>query len=275
VVMWWTRAERRRRRGGRGGACCGCHGADDQDGVDGAVLDGERVEQCAERAAPSRTTAPGSQAQAPPGPSGRARGRDGGRIIVTVVSRSRLPVMAQMSRARWPSSPTARSCGCLHRGSNAQAVSKTGEARASTCRWRAQVVSRGGWRASWRVRKLGQARQRTARARARAPAACAPVLRARAQRQGRPKAARAACVAAGRAGGHTCVRRVDVPGLEEVGDEVDRGVGRLARALAPRRVHGDVCAWVLCVQSGGAVVLISCGAAGRRGRDSGGDRTSN
>jgi hypothetical protein len=55
------------------------------------------------------------------------RGRDGGLIIVTAVSTSRLPVVAQMSRARWPSSPTARSCGCLHRGSNAQAVSKTGE----------------------------------------------------------------------------------------------------------------------------------------------------
>jgi hypothetical protein len=48
------------------------------------------------------------------------RGRDGGRIIVTVVSTSRLPVVVQMSRARWPSSPTARSCDCLHRGSNAQ-----------------------------------------------------------------------------------------------------------------------------------------------------------
>jgi len=53
------------RRGGRGGACCGDHGADDQDGVDGAVLDGERVEQCADGAAASRTTAPGSQEQLP------------------------------------------------------------------------------------------------------------------------------------------------------------------------------------------------------------------
>ena len=51
-------------RQGRGGACCGGHGADDQAGVDGDVLDGERVEQCADGAAPSRTTAPGSQAQA-------------------------------------------------------------------------------------------------------------------------------------------------------------------------------------------------------------------
>ena len=42
----------------------GLHGADEQDGVDEAVLDGERVEQCADGAAASRTTAPGSQAQA-------------------------------------------------------------------------------------------------------------------------------------------------------------------------------------------------------------------
>jgi len=48
-----------------------------------------------------------------------------------VLSTLRLPVVAEMSRARMPSSPTARSCGCLHRGSNAQAVSKTGEAARS------------------------------------------------------------------------------------------------------------------------------------------------
>ena len=48
---------------------------------------------------------------------------------MTVVLTSRLPIVAEMSRARWPSSPTARSCGCLHRGSNARAVSKTGERR--------------------------------------------------------------------------------------------------------------------------------------------------
>jgi hypothetical protein len=99
VVMWWTRAERRRRRGGRGGACCGFHGADDQDGVEGAVLDGERAKQCADGAAPSRTTAPGSQAQASQAQASRRLGqagerwRDGGRIIVTVVSTSRLPVV--------------------------------------------------------------------------------------------------------------------------------------------------------------------------------------
>jgi hypothetical protein len=30
----------------------GSHGADDQDGVDGAVLDGERIEQCADGTGP-------------------------------------------------------------------------------------------------------------------------------------------------------------------------------------------------------------------------------
>ena len=49
---------------GRGGACCGGHGIDDQAGADGAALDDDRVEQCADGAAASRTTAPGSQAQA-------------------------------------------------------------------------------------------------------------------------------------------------------------------------------------------------------------------
>jgi hypothetical protein len=56
--MWWTRGERRRRRGN----ALGSHGADDQAGVDGAAVDGERVEQCADGAAASRTPAPGSQA---------------------------------------------------------------------------------------------------------------------------------------------------------------------------------------------------------------------
>ncbi len=47
-------------RRGRGGARGGCHGADDQAGADGAALDCERVEQCADGAAASRMTAPGS-----------------------------------------------------------------------------------------------------------------------------------------------------------------------------------------------------------------------
>jgi len=55
------------------------------------------------------------------------------------------------------------------------------------------------------------------------------------------------------------LRWVGVPGLEEVGDEVDRGVDRLARALVPRRVYCDGCDWVMCARSGvcgGAFVLI-------------------
>ena len=76
-------------RRGRGGACCGGHGMDDQAGADGAALDGERDEQCADGAAASRTTgAPGSQAQASQAQASRRlghageRGLDGGRIIL-------------------------------------------------------------------------------------------------------------------------------------------------------------------------------------------------
>jgi hypothetical protein len=73
----------------RGRACCGGHGMDDQAGADGAALDGERDEQCADGAAASRTTgAPGSQAPASQVQASRRlghageRGRDGGRIIL-------------------------------------------------------------------------------------------------------------------------------------------------------------------------------------------------
>jgi len=205
--MWWTRAERRR-------------------GVEAVVV------LAAEIMAPmTRTESTGpflmvsGSSSAPTGPQprgrprpahrnsfhrhrlraawqcGRARGRDDGRILVTVVSTSRLPVVAEMSRARWPSSPSARSCSCLHRGSNAQAVSKTGEAaRSHVPMASASCVARGGWRASRRARSWGR-RGSGRRACACAPAACAPVSLSRAQRQGRPKAGRAACVAACRAGG--------------------------------------------------------------------------
>ena len=64
--------------------------------------------------------------------------------------------------------------------------------------------------------------------------------------------------------GHTCG---SVPGLEEVGDKVDRGVDRLARALVPRRVYCDGRAWVLCARSGvcgGAFVLILRGGWEKR-----------
>jgi hypothetical protein len=57
-----------------GGACCGGHGMDDQAGADGAALDGERDEQCADGAAASRTTgAPGSQALASQAPASQAQ----------------------------------------------------------------------------------------------------------------------------------------------------------------------------------------------------------
>ena len=108
---------------------------DDQAGADsladGAALDGERDEQCADGAAASRTTAPGALQSQDSQVHRLGAGRDGGLIIVTELSTLRLPVVAEMSRARWPSSPTSRICGCLHQGSNAQAVSKTGEAARS------------------------------------------------------------------------------------------------------------------------------------------------
>ena len=214
----------------------------------------ERVEQCADGAAPSRTTAPGSQAsqaQAPRRPSGRARGRDGGRILVTAVSTLRLPVVAEMLRARWPSSPTSCSCGCLHKGSNAQAVSKTGEAARSLARADGQRKWRRAWRRARSLRSRAGAGADIARARprARAPAACAPASRA--QRQGRPKAAPHAWRPAGLGGAPVDCGLVSL-GSEEAGDDVDRGVDHLARILAPTRVHCDyVCARrVVCVRSG-------------------------
>ena len=51
-------------RRGRGGACCGGHGGNGQAGADGAALDGERVEQCADGAAACSATSPQGQAEA-------------------------------------------------------------------------------------------------------------------------------------------------------------------------------------------------------------------
>jgi hypothetical protein len=158
-------------------------GADDQDGVDGAALDGEWDGQRADGAAPLRTTAPGSQAPASKAQASRRlghareRGRDT-RPDHLVLWSSRLPFVAEISTARWPSSPTARSCGCLHRGSNAQAVSKTGvAARSHMLMASASGIARRPARLSAGT-VLGLTRERTARARAFAPAACAPVARA-------------------------------------------------------------------------------------------------
>jgi hypothetical protein len=153
---------------------------------------------------------------APPGPSGRARGRDSGRILVTVVSTSRLPVVSEMSRARWPSSPTSRSCGCLHRGSNAQAVSKTGEAARSlarTCRWPAQVASLlAAGAESTESGRRGSGHRAHATSCACACSMRIGLARARSAAAG-PTESCAACVAAGRAGGHTCGWLVGIPGL--------------------------------------------------------------
>ena len=71
---------------------------------------------------------------------------------------------------------------------------------------------------------------------ARAPAACAPVSLSCASsgRADRKLRALHAWLPAG-PGAH--LRWVGVPGLEEIGDQVDRGVDCLARALVPRRVY--------------------------------------
>jgi hypothetical protein len=180
---------------GCGGARCGCHGADDQAGADGAALDGEWVEQCADGAAASRTTAPGSLQAQVTGKGFAPCVTAAGHVLSTL----RLPVVAKMSRARMPSSPTARSCGCLHRGSNAQAVSKTGDAaRSHVLMASASGVARRGRSASRRAHSWGR---RGSGKCACTCSMCTGLSRARAQREGRPKAARAACVAACRTGG--------------------------------------------------------------------------
>ena len=194
---------------------------------------------------------------------------------MTVVSTSRLPVVAEMSRARWPSSPTSCSCGCLHKGSNAQAVSKTGEAAPSYLPMASAsgVAPRGGRG----VYGVGQARERTSRART-ASCACACSMRTGLARAaaGPTEAAPHAWRPAGLGGTPVDGGLVSL-GVEEVGDEVDRGVDRLARILAPRGASilrcalGGRCA---CGVECGWAIVLSRVAAGRRGRDLGGDRTS-
>ena len=203
-------------RRGRGGACCCGRGADDQDGVDASTGPDSMVSESS-----SASTAPLSLEDArarltgctgftgtgfaPPGTSGRAHGRTGCRILVTVVSTSRLPVVAKLSRARWPSSPTARNCGCLHRGSNAQAVSKIGEAARSHVPMASAscIAPRRARRSTELGKELGR---RGSGHRARAGGLLCVRLqhahRPRA-RSGRADRSCAACVVAGRAVGGT------------------------------------------------------------------------
>ena len=118
------------------------------------------------------------------GPSGRACGRDDGWILVTVVSTSRLPVVAEMSRApdlsqlRLPAPGEQRASRQQNRRGGAFARAD-GERKLRRAEAGAPRHAR-----SWSRRGSGR------RACACAPAACAPVSRARALRQGRPKAAR-------------------------------------------------------------------------------------
>ena len=147
-------------RRGRGGACCGGQGADDQDGVDGAALDGERVEQCADGAAASRTSTPGSQAQVSKAqrlcvdwamrpdslvtvvdvaPAGRGGDVEGEVAVEPDRTQLRLPAPGKQRASR-------------------QQI-RRGGALARTCRWPAQVASRLGGRGVYGV---GQAREQTA-----------------------------------------------------------------------------------------------------------------
>ena len=153
----------------------------------------------------------------------------------------------EVGRAR----PHAAAAACTG-GATRKPSAKQARRRARTCRWPAQVASRLGGRGVYGVGQVTRADI------ARPRAACAPASRA--QRQGRPKLLRM------RGGGHTCGWCSEEVGL---GDEVDCGVGRLARIIAPRRVHCDVCAWRVSsvwsgVCCGGAVVLISRGGWAKR-----------
>ena len=93
------------------------------------------------------------------------------------------------------------SCGCLHRGSNARAVSKTGERRRARSHVPMASASGIAQRRARSLRSRAGAGAVISRARGlvRARAACAPASRA--QRQGRPKLRR---MRGGRPGWHTC-----------------------------------------------------------------------
>jgi hypothetical protein len=68
----------------------------------------------------------------------------------------------------------------------------------------------------------------------------------------------ARCMRGCRQGWGAHLRWVGVPGLEEVGDNVDRGVGRLARALVPRRVRARGCARMGVVRAEWSVWRCCC-----------------
>jgi hypothetical protein len=90
---------------------------------------------------------------------------------------------------------------------------------------------------------------------------CTCIMRS-GQRKGRPKAARrgarARCMRGCRQGWGAHLRWVGVPGLEEIGDNVDRGVGRLARALVPRRARARGCARMGVVRAEWSVWRCCC-----------------
>ncbi len=196
---------------------------------------------------------------APPGPCGRACGRDDGRILVTVGGVDIAPagrggdvegavaVEPDLSQLRLPAPGEQRA---------SRQQNRRGGARARTCRWPAQVASRlaAGAESTESGRRGSGHRARAA------SCACACTMRTGLARAAAgPTRSCAACLAAGRAGGHTYGGLVSLGG-EEFGDDVDRGVDRFSRILVPRGASILMCAlggWCACGEEC-AVAGLSC-----------------
>ena len=168
--------------------------------------------------------------------------------LVTVVSTSRLPIYCRSwrrcrGRGGHRARPLAAAAACTGGATRKPSAKQArGGALARTCRWPAQVALRSGGRGVFRV---GQARERSSRARGLVRVQHAHRPRAR---SGRADRSCAACVAAGRAGTHVDGGLVSL-GSEEVGDEVDRRVDRLARIVVCRGASIVMCAlggWCAC-----------------------------
>ena len=144
------------------------------------------------------------------------RGRDGGRIIVTVVSTSRLPVVAEMSRGRGRASrrarPHAAAAACAGVATR-KPSGKTGEA--------ARALARADGQRNWRRAEAGAPRRARSRAGAGADIALAHAAScacACSMRTGLARAAAGPTEAAPHAWrpagpGGTCGWWVGIPGL--------------------------------------------------------------
>ena len=155
-------------------------------------------------------------------------------------------------------------------GATRKPSAKQARRRARTCRWPAQVASRlAAGAESTESGRRGSGHR--ARAHARALAACAPASREAAARPTEAAPQRTHTWRAAGLGGTPVNGGLVSLGSEEVGDEEDRGVDRLARILAPRGASIVMCALggqcacgVDC-----AVVGLSCCLAWRLGEEGG------